>query len=1007
MTLTSEPLVDDRDSDNDVVGFVRVRGASSPIKPAHGRLYGERHPSYYSSASSVSGSEDDDDDGSVFSDDGASELSIPNEDIDFDLVYALMSFAATIEGQASVTKGEPLLLMDDSNSYWWLVRVLKTQEIGYIPAENIETPFERLARLNKHRNGDLSSATQSELLEGVHISGTQAKLPVKARATHDQPVHVETAVKFVPKADVFRYPPAIWDEEVDSGDEWEDDDIAFEEDDINDEAGGHAGEEAGETPSTISDDEPEESSEQSSSTVAWSPFLAPSKVGGRKILPECDMDDSDSETEQLYRRLPFSREIDFDINLRELRARERTQDLLNFCTFLKGGTAITSHGEVRERKFRQLTTEMLLPVNETLWLAFRDHVKIYAMTAYYVLDFFYHHYDLGSFIINNDLAPHDDQYQTFWETVCVWMRWDRATALVNHDDVQATLEKNIELIKSLELSCLSSTVWHCTTGLAFEYDTGELPGLVEQTMLSSELRESFYMLDPLSIRRFQAFLRKLMSDYCTRTRLFESFIRKLVARTGVLPDHLFLEGVRRIGKNPLIGGGFADVWRGECNGEPVALKVLRVFQRGKLEFETVHKKFCQEAMLWQSFDHKNVLPFFGICEEEFRPLLAMVSPWMENGDLVSYLEGNDDADRWNIVSILVLSRRTLTRVRMRKKIRGVASGLHYLHHLKPLIVHGDLRAANVLVDENCEPRIADFGLARMIDSHPTSIVATSFNGKGTMRWQAPELLDASRFCGISLGVTTMSDVYAYACLCLEVFTGRIPFPELSDGAVILSVAVKDQRPPRPSEPATSRGLDDVVWELIEACWVKEPNGRPSMDEVLERLTTQDLIRRKALTGRASSSPDCALGSNAALDAAERRAAMEKWASSSLFLQGARHIGDGPVVCGASADIWRGYFADQPVAMKVLRIFQHGRKDFDTLLEKFFEDAVKWQELQHRNISSFFGMCDDEFKPRLTLVSPWMEHGDMVSYLKQKQDIDRRGLVCVHSSLRFLSVSEVL
>lgn len=89
-------------------------------------------------------------------DDGSSSLSIPNESIDFDLVYSLHSFAATVEGQANVVKGDSLFLMDDSNSYWWLVRVLKTQEVGYIPAENIETPFERLARLNKHRNVDVS-----------------------------------------------------------------------------------------------------------------------------------------------------------------------------------------------------------------------------------------------------------------------------------------------------------------------------------------------------------------------------------------------------------------------------------------------------------------------------------------------------------------------------------------------------------------------------------------------------------------------------------------------------------------------------------------------------------------------------------------------------------------------------------------------------------------------------------------------------------------------------------
>jgi len=88
-------------------------------------------------------------------DDRSSSLSVPNESIDFDLVYSLHTFAATVEGQASVVKGDDLLMMDDRNSYWWKVRVLKTQEIGYIPAENIETPFERLARLNKHRNVDV------------------------------------------------------------------------------------------------------------------------------------------------------------------------------------------------------------------------------------------------------------------------------------------------------------------------------------------------------------------------------------------------------------------------------------------------------------------------------------------------------------------------------------------------------------------------------------------------------------------------------------------------------------------------------------------------------------------------------------------------------------------------------------------------------------------------------------------------------------------------------------
>jgi hypothetical protein len=111
------------------------------------------------------------DEGDEFLDeDDSSSLSIPNE-IDFDLVYSLHTFVATVEGQANVVKGDSLFLMDDTNSYWWLVRVLKTQEVGYIPAENIETPYERLARLNKHRNVDvrLRSIPFQSSLPGPHL----------------------------------------------------------------------------------------------------------------------------------------------------------------------------------------------------------------------------------------------------------------------------------------------------------------------------------------------------------------------------------------------------------------------------------------------------------------------------------------------------------------------------------------------------------------------------------------------------------------------------------------------------------------------------------------------------------------------------------------------------------------------------------------------------------------------------------------------------------------------
>lgn len=95
----------------------------------------------------------------------SSSPSIEDEDIDFEFVYALHTFVATVEGQANATKGDTMVLLDDSNSYWWLVRVVKDSSIGYLPAEHIETPTERLARLNKHRNIDLSATMLGDTAE--------------------------------------------------------------------------------------------------------------------------------------------------------------------------------------------------------------------------------------------------------------------------------------------------------------------------------------------------------------------------------------------------------------------------------------------------------------------------------------------------------------------------------------------------------------------------------------------------------------------------------------------------------------------------------------------------------------------------------------------------------------------------------------------------------------------------------------------------------------------------
>ncbi|KAL7789112.1 hypothetical protein V8C37DRAFT_217645 [Trichoderma ceciliae] len=138
--------------------------------------------------------EDDDSDFSLpddprFIDYGwAAECLHEPEDIDFEFVYALHTFVATVEGQANATKGDTMVLLDDSNSYWWLVRIVKDSSIGYLPAEHIETPTERLARLNKHRNIDLSASMLTDQQPGQKSkSGFSINIKKKATVAFAEP----------------------------------------------------------------------------------------------------------------------------------------------------------------------------------------------------------------------------------------------------------------------------------------------------------------------------------------------------------------------------------------------------------------------------------------------------------------------------------------------------------------------------------------------------------------------------------------------------------------------------------------------------------------------------------------------------------------------------------------------------------------------------------------------------------------------------------------------------
>ncbi|KAK7036561.1 hypothetical protein VNI00_011494 [Paramarasmius palmivorus] len=105
-------------------------------------------------------------------------------------------------------------------------------------------------------------------------------------------------------------------------------------------------------------------------------------------------------------------------------------------------------------------------------------------------------------------------------------------------------------------------------------------------------------------------------------------------------------------------------------------------------------------------------------------------------------------------------------------IYEIASGMAYLHSLRPIIVHGDIKGRNVLVDDHHSCRLADFGLATMIETQRLDST-TSGSPKGTVRWMAPELLYSPDDLAVDANHPPR-DVYAFACTVYEIMSGKHP-----------------------------------------------------------------------------------------------------------------------------------------------------------------------------------------------------------------------------------------
>ena len=136
----------------------------------------------------------------------------------------------------------------------------------------------------------------------------------------------------------------------------------------------------------------------------------------------------------------------------------------------------------------------------------------------------------------------------------------------------------------------------------------------------------------------------------------------------------------------------------------------------------------------------------------------------------------------------------------------------------------------MVISKTGTAQICDYGLGPII-SNPTFTITATPGVVGTSRWLAPEIFDLPSEAGTeSTAGSKPADVFAFAMLAVEVFTGEIPFGNMTNKMVSVEIA-QGKRPAKP-EAGEQLGLTTEIWKFVEKCWSQNPAERPTMDEVV-------------------------------------------------------------------------------------------------------------------------------------------------------------------------------
>ncbi|KAG6424850.1 hypothetical protein SASPL_115270 [Salvia splendens] len=301
-----------------------------------------------------------------------------------------------------------------------------------------------------------------------------------------------------------------------------------------------------------------------------------------------------------------------------------------------------------------------------------------------------------------------------------------------------------------------------------------------------------------SSKIFSEGLNALTEKYSATCQLF-IYQELLLATNNFIPENL-------IGK-----GGSCRVYRG-ClpGGQELAVKILK-------PSEDILKQFVSEIEIISSSHHKNIISLVGFCFEENK--LLLVYNILSRGSLADNLHGAEKSKNffgWD----------------MRYKVAvGVAEALDYLHSS---VIHRDVKSSNILLSDDFEPKLSDFGLATRASS--LHHMCTS-DVSGTFGYLAPEYFMNGK-------LNEKLDVYAFGVVLLELLTGRKPIndgsPKGKQSLVMWAKDIlKDGKISELQDPELVDAYDqeqfDIMVSAATLCTRHAPQSRPEISLVLKLL----------------------------------------------------------------------------------------------------------------------------------------------------------------------------